>query len=81
MQNKEELRQNGHDGSQKMTCRWRGKRILFLDGEINIVCRSKYRPDDAVSAVSQIALIRLQHRRIQHQNVRDKRHQLCLRHL
>ncbi len=45
MQNREELRQKGHDGSQKTTCRGRGKNIIFRrGGGINIVFRPKYRP-------------------------------------
>jgi hypothetical protein len=37
MQNREELRQKGHYGSQKMTCSERGKNIIFRRGGINIV--------------------------------------------
>jgi hypothetical protein len=38
MQNMEELRQKGHDGSQKTTCHERGKNIIFRrGGRINIV--------------------------------------------
>ncbi len=46
MQNREELRQKGHDGSRKMTCRERGKNIIFRrgGGGINIVFGPKYRP-------------------------------------
>ncbi len=45
MQNREELRQKGHDGSQKMTSRERGKNIIFRrGGGINIVFGPKYRP-------------------------------------
>jgi hypothetical protein len=29
MQNREELRQKGHDGSRKTTCRERGKNIIY----------------------------------------------------
>jgi hypothetical protein len=45
MQNREELRQKGHDGSQKTTCRERGKKYHFQKGGgINIVFGPKYRP-------------------------------------
>ncbi len=45
MQNREELRQKGHDGSKKTTCCERGKKYYFQKGGgINIVFRPKYRP-------------------------------------
>jgi hypothetical protein len=45
MQNREELRQKGHDRSRKTTCRERGKNIIFRrGGGINIVFGPKYRP-------------------------------------
>jgi hypothetical protein len=45
MQNREELRQKGHDRSQKMMCRERGKNIIFRrGGRINIFFGPKYRP-------------------------------------
>jgi hypothetical protein len=45
MQNREELRKKGHDGSRKMTCRERGKKYHFQKGGgINIVFGPKYRP-------------------------------------
>ncbi len=47
MQNKEELRQKGHDRRQKTTCRERGKKYHFPKGGggvINIVFGPKYRP-------------------------------------
>jgi hypothetical protein len=45
MQNREELRQKGHDGSQKTTCPERGKKYNFQKGGgINIVFGPKYRP-------------------------------------
>jgi hypothetical protein len=45
MQNREELRQKGHDGSWKTTCRERGKKYHFQKGGgINIVFGPKYRP-------------------------------------
>jgi hypothetical protein len=45
MQNKEELREKGHNGSRKMTYRERGKNIIFRrGGGINIVFGPKYRP-------------------------------------
>jgi hypothetical protein len=45
MQNREELRQKGHDESQEMTCRERGKKYHFQKGGgINIVFGLKYRP-------------------------------------
>ncbi len=45
MQNREEFRQKGHDGSRKTTCRERGKNIIFRrGGGINIVFGPKYRP-------------------------------------
>ncbi len=34
MQNREELRQKGHDGSQKTTCPERGKKLSFSDRNI-----------------------------------------------
>ncbi len=44
MQNREELREKGRDGSRK-TCRERGKKSHFQkDGGINIVFGPKYRP-------------------------------------
>ncbi len=46
MQNREELRQKDHDGSQKMMCRERGKKYNFQKGGrggINIVFGPKYR--------------------------------------
>jgi hypothetical protein len=45
MQNREELRQKGHDGSRKTTCRKRGKKLLFSEGGggINIIFGPKYR--------------------------------------
>jgi hypothetical protein len=46
MQNWEELRQKGHDGSRKTTCSERGENIIFRrgGGGINIVFGPKYRP-------------------------------------
>jgi hypothetical protein len=45
MQNREELRKKGHDGSGKTTCRERGKKYHFKkEGGINFVFRPKYRP-------------------------------------
>jgi hypothetical protein len=45
MQNREELRKKGHDGSRKMTRHERGKNIIFRrSGGINIVFGPKYRP-------------------------------------
>jgi hypothetical protein len=46
MQNREELRQKGHDGSKKMTCHERGKNIIFRKGGwgINIFFGPKYGP-------------------------------------
>jgi hypothetical protein len=45
MQNREELRKKGHDGSRKTTCRERGKKYHFQKGGgINIVFGPKYRP-------------------------------------
>jgi hypothetical protein len=45
MQNREELRQKGHDRSRKMTSRERGKKYhLQRGGGINIVFGPKYRP-------------------------------------
>jgi hypothetical protein len=47
MQNREELRQKGHDGSRKTKCRERGKKYHFQKGGgggINIVFGPKYRP-------------------------------------
>jgi hypothetical protein len=48
MQNREELRQKGHDGSRKITCPETGKKYNFRkEGGgrgINIVFRPKYRP-------------------------------------
>jgi hypothetical protein len=45
LQNSEELRQKGHDGSQKMTCCERGKKYHFQKGGgINIIFGPKYRP-------------------------------------
>jgi hypothetical protein len=45
MQNREELRKKGHDGSRKTTCRERGKKYHFQKGEgIIIVFGPKYRP-------------------------------------
>jgi hypothetical protein len=32
MENREELRPKGHDGSRKMTCRERGENIIFRRG-------------------------------------------------
>jgi hypothetical protein len=47
MQNREELRQKGHDGSQKTACHERGKNIIFRrGGGIKIVFGPKYRPLD-----------------------------------
>ncbi len=54
MQNREELRQKGHDRRRKRTCRQRGKKYHFQrGGGINIVFRPKYRP-----LVSDIPLFR-----------------------
>jgi hypothetical protein len=45
MQNREELREKGHDGSQKTACHERGKNIIFRrGGGMNIVFGPKYRP-------------------------------------
>jgi hypothetical protein len=45
MQNREELRQKGHDGSRKTKCRERGGNMIFRrKGGINIVFGPKYRP-------------------------------------
>ncbi len=45
MQNREELGQKGHDGSQKTMCHERGKKYHFQKEEwINIVFGPKYRP-------------------------------------
>jgi hypothetical protein len=45
MQDIEELRQKGQNGSRKTTCRERGKNIIFRrGGGINIVFGPKYRP-------------------------------------
>ncbi len=45
MQNREELRQKGQDGSRKTTCRKRGKKYHFQKGGgINIIFGPKYRP-------------------------------------
>jgi hypothetical protein len=45
MQNREELRKKGHNGSRKTTCRKRGKKYHFQKGGgINIVFGPKYRP-------------------------------------
>ncbi len=45
MQNREELREKGHDGSRKTTCCERGKKYNFQKGGgINIVFVPKYRP-------------------------------------
>jgi hypothetical protein len=45
LQNREDLRQKGHDGSQKTMCRKRGKNVIFIRrGGINIVFGPKYRP-------------------------------------
>jgi hypothetical protein len=45
MQNMEELRQKGRDGSKKMTCRERGKKYHFQrGGGINTVFGPKFRP-------------------------------------
>ncbi len=45
MQNREELRQKGHDGSRKTTCRERGEKYHFQKGGGgNIVFGPKYRP-------------------------------------
>jgi hypothetical protein len=52
MQNMVELRQKGHDGSQKTTCRERGKKYNFQKrGGINIVFRSKYRPLVVIASI------------------------------
>jgi hypothetical protein len=37
MQNREELRKKGHDGSQKMTCCDRGGKISFSEGEVELI--------------------------------------------
>ena len=45
MQNREQLRQKGHNSSRKTTCRERGKKYHFQKGGgINIVFGLKYRP-------------------------------------
>jgi hypothetical protein len=45
LQNREELRQKGHNGSRKTMCRTRGKKYHFQrGGGINIVFGPKYRP-------------------------------------
>jgi hypothetical protein len=45
MQNREELRQKGHDGSRKTTCREKGKKYHFQKGGgINIIFGPKYKP-------------------------------------
>jgi hypothetical protein len=44
MQNKEEVRQKGHNGSSKIRCRERGENIIFRRGGVNIVFGPKYRP-------------------------------------
>jgi hypothetical protein len=47
MQNREELRKKGHDGSRKMACHERGKKYHFQKeggGGTNIVFGPKYRP-------------------------------------
>jgi hypothetical protein len=52
MQNREELRQKGHDGSRKTTCPERGKNIIFRrGGGINIVFEPKYTVDPCVPVV------------------------------
>jgi hypothetical protein len=38
MQNREELRQKGYNGSQKTPCRGRGENIVFRRGEGNKYC-------------------------------------------
>jgi hypothetical protein len=49
MQNREELRQKGPDGSRETTCREKGKKYYFWKGGggINFVFGPKYRPLDA----------------------------------
>jgi hypothetical protein len=44
MQNREELRQKGHDESQKTTCCERGKNIISERGGGNIFFGPKYKP-------------------------------------
>jgi hypothetical protein len=45
LQNMEELRQKGQNGSRKTTCRERGKNVIFRrGGGINIAFGPKYRP-------------------------------------
>jgi hypothetical protein len=45
MQNREELRRKGHDGSQKITCRERGKKYHFQkEGGNKYLFGPKYRP-------------------------------------
>jgi hypothetical protein len=45
MQNREELRQKGHDGSRKtMCCKGEKNNIFRRGGGINIVLGPKYRP-------------------------------------
>jgi hypothetical protein len=45
MQNRDELRQKGYDGSRKTMCPERGKNIIFRrGGGLNIVFRPKFRP-------------------------------------
>jgi hypothetical protein len=54
MQNREELRQKGHDGSQKTTCPERRKNIIFRGGgrRINIVFGLKSTPKWRLSCLA-----------------------------